>query len=143
MELPLRYQGTLLTGIRGCDLTPKPAMAADDPPERALVAFLRFCVMNPADPREIGMAGAFFCGVPPKPEAWKPSQLGHYPLHWVAHIMHCFEIIGYCNPDVRIRFEAYSIYRRLVDSLHLNCETQQQLHARLTEDRVASGTVVS
>jgi hypothetical protein len=46
MELQLREQGTLLTGIRGCDLTPKIPL---DSTERQLVGFLRFLVMVPHD----------------------------------------------------------------------------------------------
>jgi hypothetical protein len=47
---PLRAQGTLLTGARGCDLTPKLPL---DSTERQLAGFLRYCCFVPADPREI------------------------------------------------------------------------------------------
>lgn len=143
MELPLRCQGTLLTGIRGCDLTPKYPL---DAPERGLVAFLRFCVMNPADPREVGITGAFFDREPPS--AWKASQLGHYPQHWYSHLMHCYEVIAYCYPKgapdgPRIRAEACRIYFKLVHNLHLRPESEAEMLERLTEDRIANGTVVS
>ncbi len=139
MALPLRYQGTLLTGIRGCDLTPK--IPGENPPERDLVAFLRWCVMNPADEREVDFPGAFFQSRPPT--SWKPSQFGHYPLHWFSHLMHCYEIIGYEHPTEIVRSIAYDIYARLVSSLHLNVEDHDQMHERLTEDRIANDTVVS
>lgn len=78
MELPLREQGVLLTGARGCDLTPKLPLL--DSTERQLVGFLRYCFMNPADPREVGYEpGAFF--QPGPPQDWKASEFGHYPLH--------------------------------------------------------------
>lgn len=155
MELPLRAQGTLLTGIRGCDLAPKNSCSidpkygcstGDDTPERALVAFLRYCVMNPADVREVDVPGAFFCSRPPK--NWKPSAFGHYPQHWYAHIMHCFEVVGYCYPNntiiqARTRVDARSIYYKLVSNLHLEPETAEQMMERLCEDRIANGTVVS
>lgn len=54
MELPLREQGTLLTIVRGCDLTPKLPL---DSIERRLVGALRFAIMIPADPREVGCSG--------------------------------------------------------------------------------------
>lgn len=150
MRLPLRAQGTLLTGIRGCDLAPKnPACnderygcsTAEDTPERALVAFLRFCVMNPADVREVDVPGAFFRSTPPK--NWKPSQFGHYPQHWYAHIMHCFEVVGYCHPDHSLSWAAFEIYRRFAHNMHLPIESRENMFARLTEDRIANGTVVS
>ncbi len=145
MELPLRLQGTLLTGIRGCDLAFKPFnnMTGEygDSPERRLVAFLRYCTLTPADQREIDVVGAWFQSTPP--EKWKPSQLTHYPAHWLLHLMHCFEVVGYCHPDCAVAPKAYSIYSKLVHHLHLNVETRDQMMARLTEDRIASGEVVS
>ena len=138
MELPLREQGTLLTGIRGCDLTPKYPL---DSLERVLVAFLRYCVMNPADPREVDIPGAFFKSKPP--EKWKASELGHYPQHWYSHLMHCFEIVGYRQPNYSLSHKAYEIYLILVWSMHLIPETKQQMIDRLSEDRIANDSVVS
>ena len=150
MDLPLRAQGTLLTGIRGCDVAPKVVetvterygcSTGESSPERQLVAFLRYCVMNPADPREVDICGAFFASRPP--EMWKPSALGHYPLHWYSHVMHCFEVVGYIHPDLVVRCRAHQIYTRMAHSLHLHPETEEQMMARLCEDRIAAGTVVS
>jgi hypothetical protein len=150
MELPLREQGTLLTGIRGCDVAPKVPCDVDErygcstgesSAERWLVAFLRFCVMNPADPREVGIPGAFFQSTPPP--VWKPSQLGHYPLHWYSHLMHCFEVISYRHPEARITYQAASIYERLVRNLHLWPESKTEMIERLSEDRITKGEVVS
>lgn len=151
MELPLRLQGTLLTAIRGCDLAPKFPLPPDSSyiiedgraigAERELTAFLRFCVMNPADEREVDIPGAFFQSYPPT--GWKPSQFGHYPEHWYAHLMHAFEVVGYCHPAPPIRDEGYEIYVKFVRNLHLNPESRAQMFERLTEDRIATGTVVS
>ena len=148
-ELPARAQGTLLTGIRGCDLAPKTPSSIDVrygcstgecSPERRLVAFLRFCTINPCDPREVDIPGAWFQS---DPGTFKPSQFGHYPLHWYGHIMHCFEICGYYHPDQEIRSRCFWIYERLVKNLHLNVETEEQMKDRLTVDRIAAGNVVS
>lgn len=150
MALPLREQGTLLTGVRGCDLAPKNPDCIDerygcstgeDSAERKLVAFLRYCVMNPADPREVDIPGAFFKSTPPGD--WKPSQFGHYPLHWFSHVMHCFEVIGYRHPDGNLASVAYQIYYRMAHSLHLNIEHKNDMIERLSEDRIANGNIVS
>lgn len=150
MGLPLRAQGTILTGIRGCDLAPKMPDCIDErygcstgegSDERQLIAFYRWCVLNPADIREVDIPGSFFQSKPPM--NWKPSQFGHYPLHWYTHLMHCFEVVGYCHPSLGTREVADGIYRRLVGSLHLYPETQDEMMERLTEDRIAAGTVVS
>lgn len=143
MDQPLRLQGTLLTAIRGCDDEPKQWSATGfaDSPGRRLTAFLRFCVMHPADPREVDIPGAFFQSTPPAKV--KPSEFGHLPQHWYSHIMHSFEVIGFRHPDPKLRAEAYSIYERFVRNLHLWPENEEEMLERLTEDRIANDSVVS
>lgn len=150
MALPLRAQGTLLTGVRGGDLTPKTPVCIDEnygcstgegSAERHLQAFLRYCILNPADPREVDIPGAWFQSLPP--QDWKPSQFGHYPLHWYSHLMHSFEVVGYLSPFDDQRAASLAIYRRLARSLHLTAETHDQMLERLTEDRLVTGEVVS
>lgn len=138
-NLPLRAQGTLLTAVRGCDDVPKLPL---DSTARQLTCSIRHTFMNPADVREVGIEpGAFFQENPP--EDWKASELGHYPQHWYSHVMHAAEIIGYCHPDFAVRIKWRTIYYKMAHSLHLNHETQEEMMLRLTEDRIASGTVVS
>jgi hypothetical protein len=130
-----------LTGIRGCDDVPKLPLNST---ARLLTGFLRFCVLNPADEREIGMEGAFF--VPKPPSNWKASELGHLSLHWYSHLMHGFEVIGYRHSDMNvdgIRYKALDIYRQMVESLHLRMEDKERMIKRLSEDRISNNTVVS
>jgi len=143
MELPLRYQGTLLTAVRGCDLEPKQwtATGFSDSPGRRLTAFIRYCFMNPADVREVDIPGAFFQSKPP--ENFKPSEFGHLPLHWYTHAMHALEIVAHHHDQMHLQEAAFKLYVKMVDGLHLNIETREQQWERLTEDRLISGTVVS
>jgi hypothetical protein len=97
--------------------------------------------MVPHDPREVDVPGAFFQSRPP--ENWKASEFGHYPQHWYAHIMHCFQVVGYCSPSSHEALAAMRIYARFVTNLHLQPESRDDMLARLTEDRIASGEVVS
>lgn len=138
--LPLREQGVLLSGMRGCDLTPKVPL---DSPERQLVSYLRYVVCVPHDESEVGGApGAYMQHDPP--ETWTPSEFGHYPQHWYAHIMHAFQVVGYRHPDQRTRDCAEVIYRRFVHSLHLRPESFDTMVARLAEERsVELGNLVS
>lgn len=143
MDLPLREQGTLLTCVRGCDLEPKQwaKTGFSESPGRRLTAFIRWCFMQPADPREIDIPGSFFQSRPPSP--FRPSEFGHLPLHWYTHAMHALEIISYRHPDRTAGELAWMLYRGMVHGLHLNVETQDQMVTRLSEDRIATGTVVS
>jgi len=138
MKLPLREQGALVVGTRGCDTAPKLPLNST---ERQLTGFLRWCVLVPADDREVGITGAFFQCEPP--QNWKPSELGHYPQHWYAHIMHAYEIVGYRHPHIGLSAEAQKIYRKFVYALHLQPETKDQMIERLSEDRTITNTVVS
>jgi hypothetical protein len=57
--------------------------------------------------------------------------------------MHCFEVVGYRHPSAQVAGPAYDVYERLARNLHLNVETREQMIARLSEDRIALGEVVS
>lgn len=143
MELPLREQGTLLTAVRGCDDEPKQwtSRGVAESPGRRLTAFIRWCFMNPADVREVDIPGAFFQSRPPSP--FKPSEFGHLPQHWYSHAMHALEVIGYRHPNENTAEHAQYLYRHMVHNMHLNPETREQMIERLSEDRIATGTVVS
>lgn len=144
MNLPLRFQGTLLTAVRGCDDEPKSwtKTGVAFSQSRRITAYIRWCFMNPADPREVDAEeGAFFMSTPPNP--FKPSQFGHLPQHWYSHVMHALEIIGYHHPNSDVAADAYSLYCSMVHSFHLNVETEEQQWNRLTEDRVVKGEIVS
>src|SRR5580658_4154231 len=144
MELPLREQGTLLTAVRGCDFEAKEwsETGVAYSPGRRLTSFIRYCFMVPADAREVGkVEGSFMHWVPPQP--FKPSEFGHLPEHWYAHAMHALEIIGYRSPKMGDAETALGRYEAMVKNLHLNPETKEQMIARLSEDRIASGEIVS
>lgn len=144
MELPLREQGTLLTSVRGCDSEAKvwDSVGVAYSPGRRLTAFIRFCFLNPADEREVDFQeGSFFQSKPP--QNFKPSEFGHLPLHWYTHVMHALEIIGYRHPNKELAGRAGSLYIAMVYALHLNCELEEQMINRLSEDRIKHNSVVS
>jgi len=97
--------------------------------------------MNPADPREVDIPGAFFQSKPPDP--FRPSEFGHLPQHWYAHALHALEVIAYRHPDDTVGFQALTLYEKMVKNLHLNCETAEQMEQRLGDDRIKKGQVVS
>jgi hypothetical protein len=144
-KLPVRCQGTLLTCVRGCDLEPKSFDLEGKvlySQGRRLVSFLRWCIMNPADPREVDVEeGSFFSSKPP--DIFKPSEFGHLPLHWYTHVMHSLEIIGHYHPTTWVKETAKRMYSKMVKNLHLNQETKEQMLERLCEDRMLGKSVVS
>lgn len=141
LVLPRRAQGSLLTAIRSCDLSPKPYGPAYTTSDRLLTAYLRWLIMVPADEREVGRPGAFM--QPRPPENWKPSEWGHYPQHWLAHVMHAAHLCYIAHPEIEHRNNCSMIYHRIVNSLHLRPEPVPDMMHRLTEDRIANGNIVS
>ena len=150
-NLPIRAQGTLLTIVRCCDVAPKNLLhideerfgcsTSDSSAERQLHAFLRWVILVPADTREVDIPGAWFRSR--IPDSWKPSQFGHYPLHWYMHLMHAYEVVAYLHEDGWIKDEAMTVYCRLVSNLHLKIETKEEMLERLIIDRIAAKEVVS
>jgi len=143
MELPLREQGTLLTAVRGCDDEPKQWTSTGfaDSPGRRITAFIRWCFMNPHDPREVDIPGAFFQSTPPLP--FRPSEFGHLPQHWYSHVMHSLEVIAYRHDVEPVREVCFDLYLAMVRNLHLNIERMDEMITRLNEDRIAKRNVVS
>jgi hypothetical protein len=138
MELPLREQGTLLTAVRGCDLTPKYPL---DSPERQLVACIRGAFMVPADEREVDKENGSFMSRR-IPTGVKFSAIGHYPQHWVSHVLHAVEVLAYRTPSAFDRRLWFMIYARFCHALHVGVETRDEFVSRMSVDRIADERVV-
>lgn len=137
MRLPLREQGTLLTAVRGCDVAPKNPL---DSLERQLVAAIRGAFMIPADSREVDSEpGCFMLSKPPYP--FKASGIGHYPHHWLSHVMHASEVLAYRHPRHSTLW--IGVYYELCHALHVKPESCSDFEARMLEDRIEKGNVVS
>ena len=141
MALPLREQGTLLVAMRGCDTAPKNPL---DSLERRLTAAIRFAVCHPADAREVDSEpGCFMLSEPPDANTFRVSALEHYPMHYVMHAIHAAEVIGYRHPHFATADKWARLYFKMVKGLHLRPEQRNEMVARCSEDRIASGEIVS
>lgn len=139
MQLSLREQGTLIVALRGCDVASKIPLNS---PERRLTAAIRYAVCVPADDREVdAKLGAFMTRVVPVDV--RLGMLEHYPQHWVGHVIHACEVLGYREPDENTRQQWFTLYREFCRSLHLPPESFADMLARLTEDRIANDNVVT
>lgn len=135
-ELGLRHQGVLLTVIRGCDDAPK------HDPSKLFTRCVRDMILRP------------FCGDPSKAQTFIEhvgadelarrfdafrKNLDHYPHHYVMHVIHAIEIIGYHYPGPVVADPWLSMYQRLCHGLHVNPETKEQLDDRLNADEETFG----
>jgi hypothetical protein len=133
-ELGLRHQGVLLTAVRGCDTAPKGDASKN------LVRVYRSAILNChcGNPNQ---AKTFIEAVSDD-EAGKRflafrKNLDHYPHHYIAHLMHAFEIVGYKHPEMLAAARWRGYYEALCRGLHINPETVEQLDARLNADEAA------
>ena len=91
----------------------------------------------------VGFVEAAIEAVAPLLDTFKLSELEHYPLHYVTHVMHTLEVIAHYHPNLSVQYVARTFYLRMVHGLHLSPEAPEEMMARLTEDRIASGAIVS
>lgn len=123
--LGLRHQGVLMACVRGCDNVPK------EDATKLLARCLRAVMLRSFDPRPSSFI-----------ENVTAAELGdrmravlenhdHYPVHYLLHLAHGAEIIGYKHPDAFIRQQWSWFYIQLARCFHLTPETETALDERL------------
>jgi hypothetical protein len=145
-------QSVLLGIVRGPDNTPKYH------PVKPILRWYRRCLLvsaldgeiitDPSDPR-----GGSFTGpsIPEGHEYKYPPGMWEVPMnqkmdefmqttdampvHFLTHMLHAVEIMGYKHGDDRIRQFWRTQYERLVAAWHLYPETEEQLDRRLGDSR--------
>lgn len=127
--LPWRMQTVLLLALRGCDGRPKNDIS------KVLVRFLRSQVLKNADPSN-SFHGA---GWPTEAPALYLADLDAYPVHFVSHLMHAYEILGVFHPDETTAHYADQFYLDTCRALHVNPETPEQLRVRLGHTPAETG----
>lgn len=132
-DLTYMQQSVLLSAIRNADGIEK------FHPQKALLKWYRRCVLLSAfDGRELRdhnePGGGSFTGpvddIDRALDSFVTARDG-MTLHYFAHAMHAFEILGYKHPDPTIREFWHRAYVRMVEALHVWPETEAQMDARL------------
>lgn len=140
-QLGLRHQGVLVACIRGCDGVIK------EDASKPIMRELRGLILIPFDSRELEYEKGFMVSFPSRAAAaaFKSlrKSLDHYPVHYLFHLLHAMEIVGYYHPSKKVRSLYYERYCGLVKRLHLNPESKAMLDERLNEDRIATNTVIA
>lgn len=145
LELPgLRHQGVLVCAIRGCDTAPKSDVS------KSLARCLREVVLN-AFVGDSAKAKTFIEKVSDQELLRRMVDflysLDQYPLHYVMHVIHASEIVGYFyrGTDSLAQVRWAWFYGAACHKLHMYPETKEQLNARLLKDEteffLAQGSV--
>lgn len=135
-ELGLRHQGVLLTAVRGCDTVPKGDIS------KKLIRAFRCEILVPfgGDPRK---AASFIEHFEVEELADIMNEfcfsLDHYPLHFVLHMAHAAEIIGYHHPGMEEASVWLHLYKLICKKFHMKPESREELDRRLTKDEKAFG----
>lgn len=132
----LRHQGVLLTAVRGCDVSPK------EDPCKALTRCYRSVVLNAhvGDPTK----AKTFIEAPPYEEVARrmiavAKDHDALPHHYIMHLVHAAEIVGYFHPSAETRELWFGFYEEMVRRLHLRVETRDELNLRLCADEETFG----
>lgn len=136
-ELPFQMQALLMTAMRGPDGSNKHNSA------KAIVRYLRGVVLRPAGKlKYFGVDGSFEND---NDFMWGEYQLfpvwiknfwedhDGYPHHFIMHLFHCAEVIGYTYPHTGIALLWQQFYYTGCHQFHLTAETKEEMFERLND----------
>jgi hypothetical protein len=128
-ELPFMQQALLLLALRGPDGIEKYNTAKN------IIRYMRSTVLKPAGEYDGNQDGFM----------WKDwtnffeygnsffYNTDQYPMHFLMHMIHAAEVIGYNHPDPGMRMYWEWFYFKACESYHMNPETKDQLNKRLSQ----------
>lgn len=128
--LTFQQQALLMTGMRGPDGSNK------HNPAKEIVRFLRGAICKPAGDWDGLNNNDFVWGdyevfnICAKSFFDDPDA---YPHHFIMHLIHCAEVIGYKHPDIQIRHNWNWFYLKACKSLHMISETMADMDTRLND----------
>ena len=62
------------------------------------------------------------------------DYLDALPVHYVTHLAHGIEIVGYYHPNTTTREEWYKVYYVICDNFHMTPETKEENEKRLCDN---------
>jgi len=132
-KLGLRQQGVLVAVVRGCDTAPKEA------PIKVMARLIRGVLLNPHC-GDVKRSTTFI--MPWDDSLWSSVSLAvskdHdcLPHHYIMHLVHAVEIIGYTHPYPHMREHFKGFYLLMCRKLHVNPETEEEMNQRLNADEL-------
>lgn len=140
-KLSFQMQALLLTGMRGPDNNSKFNSA------KCIVRYLRGVVIKPAgglkyfngeddDFSDFENDNDFMWGDYRQfhkycDEFWNDHD--EFPHHFIMHIVHCAQVVGYKHPNKRIRNKWIRFYNTACESFHMMPEMECEMCTRLND----------
>ena len=128
--LKFQMQALLLTAMRGPDENNKYNAA------KALIRYLRGVVIKPSGNWTGLNDNDFMWGDYQHFETFaRTFWVDHdeYPHHFIMHLVHCAEVVGYKHPVDTISRHWHSFYMDACEAFHMNAETEEQMDNRLND----------
>jgi hypothetical protein len=134
-DLPFQMQALLFTSMRGPDENNK------HNPAKSMIRYMRGIVLKPA-----GNYDTTYIDVNDNDFMWGDYRCfgshadaffydhDNFPHHFIMHLAHCAEIVGYKFKDVPDIAECWmDFYLEVCNAFHMNPETEGQLDNRLND----------
>ena len=127
-DIPWMQQGVLFSAIRSAD-----GVSHEDN-SKIIVRGYRNVILKPAH-----NVGSFLGKIPNQKQLGEAMDkfvkgFGQYNSHFVLHLVHAAEIIGYHHPDPIIRTTWANFYLNMCKAMHINPETKEQMMDRLKDN---------
>lgn len=129
-ELTFQMQALLMTAIRGADGTMKHNNS------KCLSRYLRGTVLKPAGDWNGKNNNNFMWGQYELFEGYAMAFIedhDEYPHHFIMHLVHSAEVIGYCHPNKEVKSHWRWFYFMMCESFHMTPETKEQMFERLND----------
>ncbi len=121
-----KEQTVVLCALRGTDSCGTPVV-------KSITRWIRNITLRNAAPDKTFMRVEPFPNIHTVAES-RPLTFDMLPVHYLGHLMHALEVIGYRHPEINISSVAQLAYYRLCDYLHLCPETLEDFTTRLTDE---------
>lgn len=125
--LPFMQQALLMTGMREPDGCPKYNTAKN------IIKFMRGAVLKPAGQIEGNEDSFMWIHYSVFDECMKHffSDTDQYPVHFLMHLIHSAEVIGYKHDNKLIASCWLKFYKNACDAFHMTPETVQDMDSRM------------
>lgn len=139
-SLPLQQQSVLFLASRGPDGVPKHHPCKDIQRAYRACVFLAGKygrLLREGEAADNFMSMYHVCAE--RPERWTDvmhsffDHIDELPHHYLSHLMHGAEILGYKHPDEIVRRRWNEFYLAMVKDLHLTPETEAEMDERLSD----------
>lgn len=123
-KLSWKQQAVILSALRGCDTLDKNDISKE------FCRRLRNCILENG-----AVEGAEFMRSNISDEdVYKfTKSIDKYPIHFLLHLIHAAEVIGYNHPDTEEKLFWQNFYLTMVSAFHMKPETKEENDERLKD----------